>query len=123
MTDPVVLVAQTFTLVLILLSSIVFARLAIKGKSLGSFRLQLSIFILVWAAAEIPRGASNLGLISTSAFGTVGLFLHMISMAAFAIFVGAKSFKFLKEPHQGTPPTSTIKIPGLPIRSSENPDQ
>jgi hypothetical protein len=118
-----VVIAQIYTLVIILLSSILFVRLGLKGKSLGSFRLQLSIFILIWAAAEIPRGLSNLGLISTSAFGIVGLFLHMTSMAAFAAFVGIKSFKFLRASPQGLPPTPSTNLPGLPIRSSGEADQ
>jgi hypothetical protein len=123
MTDLVILAAQTYTLICILLASIVFARLALKGKSLGSFRLQLSLFILIWAAAEMPRAASNLGLISTSSYGTMGLFLHMISMAAFAVFVGAKSFKFFQASPQGASPASTPNVPSLPLRPSENPSQ
>jgi len=123
MTDLVTLAAQTYTLIGILLASIVFARLALKGKSLGSFRLQLSVFILIWAAAEMPRAASNLGLISTSSYGLTGLFLHMISMAAFAVFVGAKSFKFFGASSQAASPASPPSLHGLPLRPSENPSQ
>ena len=123
MTDLALLAAQTYTLIVILLASIIFARLALKGKNLGSYRVQLSLFILIWAAAEMPRAATNLGLISASAYGTLGLFLHFLSMAAFAVFVGAKSFKFFGALPQAGPSTSTPGIPGLPIRPSENPDQ
>jgi len=123
MTDLAILAAQTYTLIVILLASIVFARLALKGKSLGSFRVQLSLFILIWAAAEMPRAATNLGLISASSYGTVGLFLHFISMAAFAVFVGAKSFKFFGALPQGASPASAPSMPGLPVNPSENPDQ
>jgi len=123
LTDLAILAAQTYTVIGIVLASIIFARLALKGRNLGSFRLQLSLFILVWAAAELPRAATNLGLISTSPFGTAGLFIHMISMAAFAVFVGAKSFKFFQALPQGPPSASTPTIPSLPIRPSENPGQ
>ncbi|OLE88686.1 MAG: hypothetical protein AUF79_12970 [Crenarchaeota archaeon 13_1_20CM_2_51_8] len=123
MTDLGILAAQTYTLIIILLSSIVFARLALKGKNLGSYRVQLSVFILIWAAAEMPRAATNLGLISASSYGTVGLFLHFISMASFAVFVGAKSFKFFGALPQGASSTPTPSIPGLPVNPSENPDQ
>ena len=77
----------------------------------------------IWAAAEMPRAATNLGLISASSYGTVGLFLHFISMAAFAVFVGAKSFKFFGALPQGASSTPTPSIPGLPVNPSENPDQ
>ncbi|TMI07824.1 hypothetical protein E6H34_07065 [Candidatus Bathyarchaeota archaeon] len=113
MTDLGILAAQTYTLIVILLASIVFARLALKGKNLGSYRVQLSVFILIWAAAEMPRAASNLGLVSASDYGTLGLFLHMVSMAAFAAFVGAKSFNFFKPAPKGALSTSTPTIPSL----------
>ena len=93
--DPIVLAAETFTLIGVLLAAAIFARLAIKAKSTGSFRFQLSVFILIWVAAEIPHIAESIGLISVGSFDEFGLALHMTSMAAFAIFVGLKSYGFL----------------------------
>ena len=46
--DAVIAVFETFNLVLILLAFVIFTRLAFKGKSLGNFRFQLSIFLLIW---------------------------------------------------------------------------
>ena len=123
MTDLAVLAGQAYTLIGILLATVIFARLALKGKSLGSFRFQLSVFILLWAAAEIPRDASALGLISSSPLGTTGLLVHMASMAAFAIFLGAKSFVWLQASPAGTSQASIPSMPSLPHRPSENPDR
>ncbi len=94
--DLVVQVAETFTLVGVLLAFAIFARLALKAKSAGAFRFQLSIFILIWAMAEVPHIAETLGVVSMGSFDSLGLGAHMVSMAAFALFVGSRSYKFLK---------------------------
>ena len=94
--DILVQAAETFTLIGVILASAIFARLALKAKSTGSFRFQLSIFILIWAAAEIPHIVETLGLISVGSFDDLGLAVHMTSMAAFALFVGLKSYGFLR---------------------------
>ena len=90
----------------IIIASIIFVRLAIKAKNIGAFRFQLSLFILLWVMAEAPRVLSTLGLISTAGFGLYGLTLHMASMFAFALFIGAKSYRFL---HAKPPFPSSIE--------------
>jgi hypothetical protein len=91
--DTLVAIMEMFTLSGILFSGIIFARLAFKAKNIGSFRFQLSIFMLVWVTAEIPHVAETLGWITTS-YDDIGLALHIISMALFAIFIGVRSFQF-----------------------------
>jgi hypothetical protein len=39
---------EIFSLIMILFAFAILARLAIKGKNLGSFRFQLSAFMLIW---------------------------------------------------------------------------
>ena len=120
--DLVVEAAETFTSVMIVLSAIVFTRLAFKSKGFGNFQFQLSIFVLVWVIAELPHIGSTLGLIDDTSYATFGITFHFISMAAFAFFVGIRSIQFL-HPHQtppsnpaniSTPSMSPIKQPGAP---------
>src|SRR5712692_157292 len=112
--DVLVQIAETFTLVGVLLAFAIFARLALKAKSTGSFRFQLSIFILIWVVAEVPHIAETLGLISVGSFEDFGLAVHMISMAAFALFVGLRSYGFLRMRPLPTlhPPAPNTRVTG-----------
>ena len=97
----VVTVMEFFTLGGIIVSGGIFTRLAIKSKSIGSFRFQLSLFILVWVASEVPYVLQTLGLIDATPYDSFGLAAHMTSMAIFAIFVGIRSANFARvKPHQ-----------------------
>ena len=103
---------EIFSLIMILFAFGIFARLAIKGKSLGSFRFQLSIFMLFWVLSEIPHIFSTLGLIDTASYSDIGLYLHATSMGFFALFVGWRSLKFLMV--HPTPPTGAVSITTKP---------
>src|SRR5260370_31945006 len=81
-------VFETFSLIMIMAAFAIFARLAIKGKSLGSFRFQLSIFLLIWVLSEIPHIGETLGLSSTASYSDIELYLHALPMAVFARFIG-----------------------------------
>ena len=110
-----VTVMELFTLGGIMVSGVVFVRLAIKAKSIGSFRFQLSLFMLVWVASEIPHVLQTLGLIDSTIYDTYGLAAHMTSMAIFAVFVGLRSANFarvkpLPIAATKTPPLSTGAI-------------
>ena len=97
--DPVLLIAEVYSFIGIVLAAFIFTRLAIKARSIGNFRFQLSIFILIWVAAEIPHVLDSLGLIDVSSYLTIGLMLHLVSMIVFAVFVGLRSLRFLHPPH------------------------
>jgi hypothetical protein len=103
--DPIVFAAELFTSICVVLAAIIFARLAYKSKSFGTFQFQLSIFILVWAGSELPHIFGTLGLIDETAYGTVGLTFHFISMAFFALFVGARSFQYFGAHSKSNPPS------------------
>ena len=113
--DSIVQVMELFTLAGVLAATVIFTTFAVKSKSIGSFKFQLSIFMLVWAAAEIPHIAETLGLIVVGSFDEIGLEIHMISMAIFAIFVGSRSIKFLKEKPVRSliPPAQTVLPTGV----------
>jgi len=105
-------VFETINLVLIFFAFAIFIRLALKGKSLGSFRFQLSIFLLIWVISEIPHIAGSLGLIATTGYEDIGLYLHAASMGVFALFVGWRSIKIATL--HPAPPTGVVKLPTEP---------
>ena len=107
-------VFETINLVLILFAFAIFIRLALKGKSLGSFRFQLSIFLLIWVLSEIPHIAGSLGLIVTTGYDDIGLYLHALSMGIFALFVGWRSIKFATL--HPTPASTVLPIPKEPAK-------
>jgi len=94
MAFDIIYVFETFSLIMILIAFAIFARLAIKGKSLGSFRFQLSIFLLIWVLSEIPHIGETLGLLSTASYSDIGLYLHALSMGVFALFIGWRSVSY-----------------------------
>lgn len=110
MDDLLTTIMEFYTFFVILASTIVFALLAVKAKSVGSFRFQLSAFIIIWALAEIVYVGSDLGLITIANTDSVGLAFHFASMAAFAVFVGARSFKYLQV-KPATPPKPVKPFP------------
>jgi len=107
--DPIIAMFETFNLVLILIAFAIFARLGFKGKSLGSFRFQLSIFLLIWVISEIPHIAESIGFLAATGYEDTGLYLHAASMAVFAIFVGWRSFRFLS--YNPPAPITTVSLP------------
>ena len=107
--DAAMALFETFNLLLILLAFVIFTRLAFKGKGLGNFRFQLSIFLLTWVISEIPHIVEYVGLIATTGYEDLGLYLHALSMGFFALFVGWRSLKFVTL--HPTPPTGMISVP------------
>ncbi len=112
--DTFLQLMEYFTLAGVCLAGIIFLRIAFKAKNVGSFRLQLSIFMIIWVAAEIPHIVQTLGLIGVGTYDDAGLALHMTSMAAFAVFVGARSFRYfmVKPPTTLAPPANPVPLRG-----------
>ena len=120
--DPLVQAMELFSGFGLIFAFLIFARLAVRAKNTGSFRFQLSIFMLIWVMAEIPKVASTLGLLSTAGFGLYGLTFHMVSMFAFALFIGAKSFVFLRTPSTpALPSPSQMPTMGSPATGEPRP--
>ncbi len=117
--DPVVRAFETFSLLGVLLAFIIFTRLAVIAKKHGIFRLQLCAFILLWVLGEIPHIASTLGLVSTTGYEGAGLALHDLSMATFALFVGARYFNLLRAFHRKSPMGRDESQTSTPIRDFE----
>src|SRR5689334_6478782 len=109
-------VMELFTLGGIIVSGGIFTRLAIKAKSIGSFRFQLSLFMLVWVVSEVPHVLQTLGLIDANPYDSFGLAAHMTSMAIFALFVGVRSANFVRIK---TPQMPSPMPPGMPMGAIE----
>jgi len=109
-------IMELFTLAGIIVSGGIFIRLAFKANSIGSFRFQLSLFMLVWVASEVPHVLQTLGLLDATPYDSFGLAAHMTSMAIFAVFVGARSANFLRVKPPGLP---TPMPPALPTGAIE----
>jgi hypothetical protein len=109
--DLLTMSMEIFTFVGILVAAGIFGRLAIKAKSIGSFRFQLSVFILIWAVAEVLYVGQDLGLFNAAGLDELGLAFHFASMAAFAVFIGLRSFKFLKVKPTPLPPPPVKPVP------------
>ncbi len=75
---------------LVIASAVIFAALAVKSKSVRSFNFQFSVFMLLWAAAEVPAVLSAAGVIATTAYENEGLALHLFSMFLFGLFVALR---------------------------------
>jgi len=118
MTDLLTMSMEVFTFVGILVAAGIFSRLAFKARSIGSFRFQLSVFIIIWAIAEALFEAVGLGLVSADGYDELGLAFHFVSMAVFAVFVGTRSFKFfrVKLPPLPPPPVKPVPLTGATER-------
>jgi len=70
------------------LALIIFGRLALRARSTRSLQFQLSVFLLIWTAAESLRLLESVGLIQSSPESLLlGLGLHTVSMLAYAFFL------------------------------------
>jgi hypothetical protein len=67
---------------------ILFARLAIKSKTIRSLQAQLAIFILIWDLAELLRSLLLLNVISAStSLQLLGFEIHTVAMVSFGVFM------------------------------------
>jgi len=79
---------RNFVPLMLIVALILFARLAIKSKSLSSLQSQLSVFLMIWIVAELLRALLNAGLIAaTSALQLLGFEIHTVAMVAFGGFL------------------------------------
>ena len=71
-----------------------FGRLAVRGKTLRSLQVELSIFLTIWIVAELLRSLLELGLIAGSTgLQLIGLELHTISMVAFGLLITIRVYR------------------------------
>jgi hypothetical protein len=71
-----------------------FGWLAIKGKSLRSLQVELSIFLVIWIVAELLRSLLLLGIIGGStSLQLFGLEIHTISMVVFGILITIRVYR------------------------------
>ena len=96
---------------------ILFARLAIKSKTIRSLQAQLSIFILIWDVAELLRSLLLLNVISASAsLQLLGLEIHTVAMVAFGTFMLVRFYRVVTS-RSNTPPEWLSKQNTMPTGS------
>jgi hypothetical protein len=79
---------RNFVPVMLVVALVLFARLAVRSKSLSSLQSQLSIFLMIWIAAELLRALLNAGVITaTPALQLLGFEIHTLAMVAFGVFL------------------------------------
>ncbi len=92
--DVVSSVARNLVPIGLIVALLIFAEMAIRGRTLRSLRTQLSIFVLVWIAAELPRSLIVIGFIRASEdLRTFGLVAHTISMVLFGVVLVLQFYK------------------------------
>lgn len=85
--------------VMLVVTFFLFARLAIKSKSLSSLQSQLSLFLMIWIVAEMLRALIGLGVIAaTPALQLLGFEIHTLAMVAFGGFL---MFRFYRVARRG----------------------
>ena len=85
---------RNFVPVMLVVAFVLFARLAIKSRSLSSLQSQLSAFLMIWIVAELLRALLNFGMIaSTPALQLLGFEIHTVAMVAFGGFLLFRFFR------------------------------
>jgi len=88
----------------LIIAFMLFARLAIVSKSIRSLQTQLSIFIIVWIAAELLRSLLLLNIISAStSLQVLGLEIHTAAMIAFGVFMLSRYYRAATSSSNTTP--------------------
>ena len=81
----------------LIISLLLFIRLALKSKSIRSVEAELSIFLIVWVIAESLRAFLMMGLIQASAsLQFNGIVIHTVSMVAFGAFMVSRYHRYTK---------------------------
>jgi|SRR5579872_1380332 len=83
---------------------ILFARLAVVSKSIRTLQAQLSIFILIWDAAELLRSLLLLNVFTASEpLQLLGLEIHTAAMVAFGVFMLSRNYFAARNPDNQAP--------------------
>ena len=90
-----VLIMETFSLLFVVASFLVFTVLILRVKTTRSLQFQLWVFSFVLLISELPRIFETLGLIDIEPLELLGLEIHTISMFAFGLFVAYRAYRFL----------------------------
>jgi hypothetical protein len=91
--------------VMLIVALVLFARLAIKSKSLSSLQSQLSAFLMIWIVAELLRALLAVGLVAaTPALQLLGFEIHTVAMVAFGGFLLFRFYRVASR--SGSPPAA-----------------
>ena len=97
MPEPLaVTIGETLSLILVVTSSAILTRLALRVHTLRSLQSQFFIFSLILTISEIPRILETLELIDITPYELSGLAIHTVSMVALGYFVFYRAYRFLR---------------------------
>lgn len=81
--------ASTYAVPIVLaITLLIFARLAIKSKTISSLQSQMSIFLIIWVVAELLRSLLLLHIFTAPpSLQLLGFEIHTAAMIAFGFFI------------------------------------
>lgn len=88
--------AETSSLILILLAFALFLRLAARSKSVRTLQFDLFLFALVLVVTEVPHVLINLGLINMELYATPGLAIHTFAMGLVSVAITHRFYRMLR---------------------------
>jgi hypothetical protein len=91
----VIVPVEVGILIGVLVSSILFVRLAVSAGTVRSLQFQLALFLSIWTISEIPRVLDSIGVIDLSPIRLYGAMVHTVSMVLFGLFIGYRFSRFV----------------------------
>jgi hypothetical protein len=91
----VIVPVEVGILIGVLVSSILFVRLAVSAGTVRSLQFQLALFLSIWTISEIPRVLDSIGAIDLSPIRLYGAMVHTVSMVLFGLFIGYRFSRFV----------------------------
>ena len=79
----------------VLLSFVLFVRLALSAGTVRSLQFQLALFLSIWTISEIPRVLDSIGTIDLSPIRLYGAVVHAVGMVLFGLFIGYRFSRFV----------------------------
>ena len=87
---------ETFSLIMVLLAFVLFARFALRSKSVRSLQFGLFLFALVLVVSEVPHILGTLGLLNLGLYETQGLLVHTVAMGILSLAIIYRFYRLLR---------------------------
>lgn len=91
----IIIPVEVGILIGVLVSFVLFVRLAFSAGTIRSLQFQLALFLSIWTISEIPRVLDSIGVIDLSPIRLYGAMVHTVSMVLFGIFIGYRFSRFV----------------------------
>ena len=91
----VIVPIEVSILIGVLVSFVLFVRLAVLAGTVRSLQFQLALFLSIWTISEVPRVLDSIGAIDLSPIRLYGAIVHTVSMVLFGLFIGYRFSRFV----------------------------